>query len=180
MSGVNDSQLYGLWREKPAPWEVLQPQWLTGGPHGQVWKTKSETVVAFLSTWFYPEALGRHVHLLSYPESLGQGIGILRGEREIGREKENAFHRPCSLIPLLPAWHIFNKGTGCLYIHTLLFSLYGQSLIPNQQPGLSDALNIRNTRGQARYPWLVHKHAERGSVFDTFLANRRCCIVHPL
>ena len=84
------------------------------------------------------------------------------------REKESAFHWPCSLILLLPAWHIFNKGTDCLYIHTLLFSLYGQSLIHNQQARLSDALNILNTRGQPRYPWLVHKHAERGLCLTHF------------
>lgn len=109
------------------------------------------------------------------PETLGGEIEILCRER-----KRGVFQGPGSHLPLLPAWLIFNKGTGCQ--HSSPFNMYGWSFFSlSQQAKLRftelQTASVNSRRATVGMETLVatcQSAVRSGSMFNT------CSDIYPL
>lgn len=90
-----------------------------------------------------------------YPEGRMQDTGMLSDDRLLGEieilcggRKKGVFQEPGSRLPLLPAWHILNKGAGCQYTHTFAFQYVWPEVCLTQQarPGTHKASHSQQTQ----------------------------------
>lgn len=115
LSGWDCFILFFLFWDLDAPWEYCSYTVCFEGDHCD-WQTASWKAPKHL---WNPNSWSQFC-LCLYPESWMQDTGVLSNLRLMGEieilcreRKRGAFQGLGSYLPLLPAWHIFNKGTGC-------------------------------------------------------------------